>query len=343
MKHLKTVIILLLFFSGLSVKGQYIQFSQYYASPTILAPSFAGAVEKSRVSFGWRDQWPKITPSVFVTYAAAYDMNAPKISSGFGIVLLNDVAGAGKLGRTEFGVMYSWYGLLNKRSQLYLRPGIQFKLTQRSIDFQQLTFGDQITYDGTTTISSSTIQPWPENTKKTFVDATSSIMLYNPSFWSGISVDHLFRPGDAFYDPSYRVPLKLSVFGGYRFKVSGKGYGHRSANSVQDYFFVSGYYRLQGNNDQIDIGGYWEHEPFTLGLWVRGLPYMNIMNNANIDAVIFMVGYKIFDFTIGYSYDLTVSPLLAQTGGAHEISISYKFHTNINSRKRDGPMPCPNL
>lgn len=340
MKPVKLVIVLLLLFFETSVKGQYIQFSQYYASPTVLAPSFTGAVEKSRVNFSWRDQWPQITPSVFVTYAAGYDINVSKVNSGFGVLMLRDVAGAGKLGRSEFGVLYSWYGLLDKRSQLYIRPGIQFKLTQRSVDFEDLIFGDQITPNGQ---SPSTIQPPPESVKKTYMDAASSMLIYNPSFWAGVTADHLFRPSDAFYDPTYRVPVKVSVFGGYRFKIQGSKYGPRSANSIQDYLFLSAYYRLQGRSDQLDIGGYWEHEPFTLGVWVRGLPYMNVAGGPNIDAVIFSIGYQIYNFTIGYSYDLTVSPLLAQSGGAHEISISYKFYTRLNSRKRDGPMPCPNL
>ena len=340
MKPKKIVIILLLLFVSVIVKAQYIQFSQYYATPTVLAPSFTGTVEKSRVNFSWRDQWPKITPSVFVTYAAGYDVNASKVNSGFGILMLRDVAGAGKLGRSEFDLLYSWYGLLDRRSQLYIRPGVQFKLTQRSVDFEDLVFGDMITVNGQ---SQATIQPYPENAKKTYMDAASSIMIYNPQFWAGINVDHLFRPSDAFYSNNQRVSLKTSVFGGYRFKIQGSKYGPRSANTIQDYLFLSFYYRLQGNSDQLDIGGYWEHEPFTLGVWVRGLPYMNIAGGPNIDAVIFSVGYQIFQFTIGYSYDLTVSPLLSQTGGANEISISYKFYTNLNSRKRDGAIPCPNL
>lgn len=324
--------------SGLN--AQYIQFSQYYATPTVLAPSFAGAVQKSRVNFNYRDQWAKIG-GIFQTYSAGYDINVPKISSGFGVLLLRDQAGEGDLARTEFGVLYSWYALLDKNRKIYFRPGIEFKLSQRSLDFQNLIFGDQIGVDGI--IAPTSIQPPPADSKKTYVDAASSMLVYAPNFWIGISADHLFRPVDAFYDPSYRVPVKYSAFGGYKFKLSGGKYGHRSSSSIQDYFFVSAYYRLQANSDQLDIGGYWDHEPFTIGVWVRGLPYMNIVGTANIDAVIFVVGYQIYSFNIGYSYDMTVSPLLSQTGGSHEISIQYKFNFDPRSKKRDGPIPCPSF
>lgn len=334
---------LIFLISSISVKAQYIQFSQYYATPTVIAPSFAGSVEHSRVNFAYRDQWAKIPKSIYITYAAAYDINVTKVNSGFGVLLLRDVAGAGNLGRTDVGILYSWYGLIDKRTKTYFRPGVQFKMSQRSVDFQELVFGDQLQNWTPGQKLPPTVEPRPEDVKKTYVDATASGMFYNPSFWVGLSVDHLFRPSDAFYDPTYRVPLKYSAFGGYRFKVAGSKYGHRSANKIQDYFFISAYYRLQGKSDQVDIGGHWEHDPITIGIWVRGLPYINIMNSLNIDAVIAMVGYKIFNFTVGYSYDLTVSPLMSHTGGSHEITISYKFNTNLRSKKRDGPLPCPTL
>lgn len=324
----------------LGVKAQYIQFSQYYATPTVLAPSFTGATEKSRINFNYRDQWARID-GIFVTYGAGYDINVPKVHSGFGVLLLRDQAGTGNLARTEFGVLYSWYALLDKTHQIYIRPGVEFKLSQRSINFTKLIFGDQITSTGPPYPPS--IQPLPADVQKTLPDAASSMMVYAPSFWVGFSVDHLFRPTDAFYDRDYRVPLKYSAFGGYKFKLGGSSYGHRSSNKIEDWFFVSAYYRLQSNLDQMDIGGYWDHEPFTLGIWMRGLPYMNIVKTVNIDAVIVVVGYRIFNFNIGYSYDMTVSPLLSKTGGSHEISITYKFNTNLKSKKRYGPMPCPNL
>lgn len=341
LKHVKYSIIILLIAFSFTAKSQYIQFSQYYATPTVLAPSFTGAVEKSRVNFNYRDQWGKIANSIFVTYAAGYDIHVQNVNSGFGVLLIKDQAGAGNLSRTEIGASYSWYTQLDRNKKIFFRPGVQFKLSQRSIDFYALTFGDQIGSDGT--IAPQSIQPYPADVKKTSVDAASSILFYSPDFWAGITVDHLFRPTDAFYDPTYRVPIKYSVFGGYKFKLGGSSYGHRSASSIQDWFFVSAYYRLQSVSSQMDIGGYWSHEPFTLGIWLRGLPYLNIERTVNIDAVIFLVSYKIFNFQIGYSYDFTVSPLLSKTGGSHEISVSYKFNTRLKSKPRYGPLPCPNL
>lgn len=314
--------------------------------PTLLAPSFTGAIENSRVNFNWRDQWTKIPSGVFVTYAAGFDKNITKINSGFGVLVSRDQAGAGNLSRTEIGILYSWYGLLNRLTSLYFRPGFELKLTQRSIDFQQLIFPDQISPNGypfVTNNPGATNQTPPEQSSKMSIDGTASILLYDENFWVGSTVDHLFQPSEGFYASVYRVPLKYSFFGGYRFKLHSSGIGYRSYGSIQDYIFVSSYFRMQSLNSQIDVGGYWQHLPITIGLWFRGLPYLNTYKDPNIDALVFVFGYQIFNFTIGYSYDFTVSPLLSKTGGSHEISIVYNFYSNLKSKKRNGPLPCPGL
>lgn len=319
--------------------GQYIQFSQYYASPTVLAPSFTGAIENSRFNANWRDQWTKI-PGTFVTYAAGFDKNVPKINSGFGFLVVRDQAGTGNLARTEFGVLYSWYGLLNRLTELYIRPGIELKLTQRSVDINALIFPDQLLHNGNPQTQPSS-QPIPEEPNKYNFDGTASILLYNRNFWVGSTVDHLFRPAEYFYDQNYRVPIKYSAFGGYRFQLRGGGY--KSYSSIQDYLFISGYFRMQATNTQFDIGGYWDHQPLIVGLWARGIPTLNRYSDPNIDAIVILVGYRIFSFTIGYSYDITVSPMLGRTGGSHEISITYNFYSNLKSKRRDGPLPCPGI
>ncbi len=321
--------------------GQYVQFSQFYAAPTVLGPSFTGLTESSRINTVYRDQWAKL-PGVFRTYALGYDINVPRISSGFGVLILNDVAGKGNLRRTEFGVLYSWYGLINKTYEIYFRPGVEFKLTQRAVDLQNLVFPSHIKPDGT--LIDNPVYPQPIDINKLSVDAAASAMVYSPVFWAGFTVDHLFRPSDGFYDPGYKTPIKVSVYGGYKWNMTkGRRSVRRSSTQVQDWFFVAFHYRYMDAADQMDIGGYWQHDPITIGVWIRGLPYLNMNQSKTIDAFIAGIGYKIFNFTIGYSYDLPVNQLLAKVGGTHEISLIYNFAPSIKSRKKYGPIPCPRL
>jgi type IX secretion system PorP/SprF family membrane protein len=77
-------------------------FSQFYANPLYLAPSFAGATEEYRVALNYRNQWPAI-PGVFHTYSISFDKALVNYSSGLGIQAIYDVAGSGDLSTTNIG------------------------------------------------------------------------------------------------------------------------------------------------------------------------------------------------------------------------------------------------
>ena len=316
-----------------TLSAQYVHFSQFYAAPLVLSPSFTGTSEGARVTMNYRDQWTGIKKGVFITSAFAFDLSASKINSGFGLLIVNDKAGSGNLGRLDVGALYSWNARLTK-SGIYFRPGIELKFAQRGVDFEKLIFPDQLSFDG---IASQTSNPPPVDRNKFFLDAAASILFYSDKFWMGLTLDHLFRPNDAFFDRTYRVPLKYTYFGGYKFGA----YSRRTR--VNDKYMISYQFRYQGGSYQLDLGGYWEHEPVLIGLWLRGLPYLNITGTLNMDAMIFMVGYHIFNFTIGYSYDLTINPLLMRAGGSHELSLTYTFITEKRRQRRKGAIPCPKL
>ena len=65
---------------------------------------------------------------------------------------------------------------------------------------------------------------------------------------------------------------------------------------------------------------------------------------ADLNAVVLLVGYTFKEnILINYSYDISTSRLLASTGGAHEISIAYRFEMGYTMRKRKGAVPCPHF
>ena len=75
-----------------------------------------------------------------------------------------------------------------------------------------------------------------------------------------------------------------------------------------------------------------------VGLWYRGIPlYKEVFNR---DAFTLLVGIKSRNMNIGYSYDFTISRLIANTGGSHEVSISYVFKTKPIKHKPRA-VPCP--
>ena len=84
-------------------------------------------------------------------------------------------------------------------------------------------------------------------------------------------------------------------------------------------------YRSQGKFDQLDLGVFFTLEPVVLGVWYRGIPVKTVDGFSNNESIILHLGLKKGNFNFGYSYDITISELGINTGGAHEASVIYNF------------------
>ncbi len=304
------------------------QFSQFYANPLYQSPSFAGAVKGYRVTGNYRNQWPQLSGKI-ETYSAGVDANISPINSGLGIVMMRDVIGSTRYATTNVGLLYSYNVKINRK--VYFRPGVGFYYSQYSIDYASMYFSSQIDADdGTGTPVSPVLEDEFNNLNS--VDGSVSGLFLTQNWWAGFTVDHLFRPNTSFTDYENRLPMKYTLYGGYRFRKV-----ERLISAKRQTVTVTGTYRHQDAFDQFDIGLYWSYDPIILGVWYRDLPLVKDFSRR--DAVIFLVGAKIEDFSVGYSYDFTVSKLITSTGGAHEIAVSYRFE--VEQKKKFKKLPCP--
>jgi hypothetical protein len=85
-----------------------------------------------------------------------------------------------------------------------------------------------------------------------------------------------------------------------------------------------------------------------LGAWYRGIPIQKTKEgfSGTRESVVALIGYRKDSFSIGYSYDLTISKLGLPSGGSHELSIAYLFelnNSNIRStyQKFKRNLSCP--
>lgn len=307
--------------------GQDPTFSQFYANPLYLAPSFAGATDEYRFSINYRNQWPSI-PGVFHTYSIGFDKAMPNFNSGIGILATYDVAGSGDLSTTNIGLLYSYD--FNITKDWHIRPGVTFKFYYLGLNIYKLVFNSQITGSGTT----PPVSPPPFDNVAD-VDFAASTLVYNDNIWGGFTLDHLFTPKQSFYGDESKLPVKFNLFGGVRI------IGHtRLRTKLIEALSIATNFQTQGRFYQTDIGVYYLKSPLIFGLWYRGIPFMTSQAG---DAVIGLIGIKTDNLHIGYSYDFTISNLISSTGGAHEISIVYEFSTfNLGTmRRRMRAIPCP--
>ena len=325
-------LLLLFVLTLLSLKGwsQDPQFSQFYANPLYLNPALAGGALAPRATINYRNQWPSLSAN-FVTTSFGADVFLPNYNSGVGVLVTMDSQGLGNLKSTDIALQYSYQIQLNDVTSL--RLGIQGGFASRKLDYFGLTFGDQYDNGGLTGRPSD--DPFAlGGPNVNYADFGSGLMLYSDWYWAGISAHHLNRPNQAFSSISEaRLPVKTSFQAGLRIPFAGYTF---LGDEIDKEKTISPaiMYKKQGKYDQFDAGLYATIEPLVLGVWYRGIPFKKYEQNINNhEALVFLAGYRQDKFSIGYSYDLTISTLGASSGGAHEISLSYVFDP-IESKPR---------
>lgn len=311
--------------------GQDPLFTQFYAAPVYLSPSLAGANGGSRIILNFRDQWPKL-PGDYVTYALSADHYLEKYRSGIGLQLFRDQAAGGLVNITNIGLNYNYNFDISRKWKLC--PGIQVYYYTKSVNYNKLVFSDQISRDYTTPVSIE-LERLISIKQVRHLDVTSSLLAYSDRFWAGFTLDHMLSINTALKAEGEYLPLRLSLYGGGKYFISGRMRSQKEESITGAFNFM-----YQGQYKYLDIGAYYTRSPLLFGLWYRGIPIF--VDNPNVGAITLQFGYKISSFTIGYSYDYTMSRLMTKTGGAHEVS--FAFEINSTSRKRKMRMvPCPSL
>jgi type IX secretion system PorP/SprF family membrane protein len=334
-------------------RAQDPQFTQFYAAPLYLNPAFAGSSHLPRVVANYRNQWSGL-PASFSTYSASYDHWFKNYNSGAGVILLHDKAGATNLKSTSVAGTYSYELKISDR--IKLRSGLEFGLTQRTLDYSRFVFGDQLLDDqgniGTTLNPSSQEQLDGAQGRASYLDVGTGFLLYSKTLFLGVVGKHLNQPNQSMVDGSAPLPIKYAIHGGAKLPLGGGGRGRRGRTrsrqlEMEKTITPAFMYRTQGKYDQLDLGAYVHYNPMILGVWYRGMSLLKKeglkMNNQ--DAIAVLIGFQQDNFTFGYSYDVTVSQLGFSTAGSHELSMSVEIPTNNNRKRkgsrRDHVIPCP--
>ena len=331
---LRGVLLAVVVFVATDVKAQDPQFSQFYAAPLYLNPSFAGTTDQHRIAINHRLQWPSL-PNAYSTYAFSYDYNLPELNSGLGILATTDKAGSGDLRATNIGVIYSYK--INLMNKWIVSPSVHASYGLRDLNFNKLVFGDQFDFANE---QAPTLDPALSKLRgSSYFDFGTGLLAYNETMWAGVSVYHINEPDQSLIDEVSEIPMKISIHGGMRIPLYKGPFKDKKISSIAPSFV----YKRQGEFDQLDVGMHFHYNPVMLGVWYRGIPVrQNAADNINQDAISVLMGLKFDKFDLGYSYDITTSGIGAATGGSHEISLVYQFSLEtLNKIKPQKRIPCP--
>jgi type IX secretion system PorP/SprF family membrane protein len=266
----------------------------------------------------YRNQWPALSGN-FVTTSASYDQYVDAVSGGLGFYVLSDNAGRGTLTQFSLNGIYSYQLALSDKVSMV--AGFQVSYFQRNLDWNRLTFGDQIDprrgfiYD---------TQDVPRGGKVDNVDFSSGIVIFSETFFGGIAVHHLFEPNESLIVQEAPLERRYTVHAGARLPL-----GKDVQGNTDTYISPNIMYQQQYEFQQYNIGLYIQKGPLIGGVWYRFE-----------DSFIVLLGVETDRFKTGYSYDLTTSRLTTQTAGSHEISFAFNFNCRPQ-KKRFRAIKCP--
>ncbi|NLJ82751.1 MAG: type IX secretion system membrane protein PorP/SprF [Bacteroidales bacterium] len=315
--------------------AQDVHFSQYYANPLYLNPSFAGSVVCPRIIANFRDQWPAVS-GAYTSYSASYDQHFDAISGGIGILFLGDRAASGTVNTNAISAIYSYKLDLSKK--VAMRMALQATFQQKTLDWTKLVLPDMIDP------KYGVVYETQEDVKylsKGIADFSAGLVFYSDKAYGGLSVNHFTQPKEGFLgtdDDFSRLPIKFTAHAGALLNIN----KHRSKTtkrlgdmSISPNLIFQYQSKLGDGAEYITMnyGAYFNYYPLTVGMWFR-----NGFQNA--DALIILFGIEYEFFKIGYSYDMSVS--LKGSGGSHEISTQFKLPCPVKQR-RIRALNCPSF
>lgn len=278
-----------------------------------LSPSFAGIDRFNRLSFGFKTN---LDVNLYNTTYVSYDQFFDKIKSGIGINIMTDRNSM--IGITELSLNYNYE--LNINDKIKFRPALGISYRNDFVNFNQLTFGDQISSTGY--ISPATIAS-PTQSNKSVFDFATSLLVYANRFWCGFTVNHLAPVNVSMYHFDIPLEPKFSVFGGYKQMIS-----ENSENSSEKSIILTANYVTNTIFDYSDFRAYVNWDIITFALGMRN----SLINKYNMNSatLISILGIKISKFNIGYSYDWGLNSILSY----HEISLTYLFEKHEKVSKK---------
>lgn len=312
---------------GMVAKAQDPHFSQFYANPIYTNPALAGSSICPRVSLTYRDQWPSL--GAYKTFTASYDQYFDVLSGGVGFYLLSDK-------QSDFyrinmaALMYSLR--LEVTRDVFINIAAQANVTNSSLDWDKLVFGDQIdTRYGVIYQTSAATRP--DKTSHTHFDFGAGAVGYGDNWYVGVAAFNLTRHDEGFLSYN-RIPIRFTAHGGFNFNLK-RDQRRTNAFFGQPVLSPNIIYQSQGKFQELNYGLYLNWEPFSFGAW-----YRQAFSFDNSDALVLLFGLQYGNYKIGYSYDITVSSLSNVSGGAHEITLGAKFPCP-EKKKHIRAIKCP--
>ena len=294
--------------------------SQFFNSQLYLNPALTGQFEGDlRMNLIYRNQWTNV-PGTFSYLSASVDYNVPRFGGGIGLLVTHSSEGTAYLDMTNISGVYS-YSVGSE--DFVLSFGLQAGVTNRTLDYSKLVFGDQIDPTlGIVSGSSAAAGSFPYN-NKFFFDSGLGTNLAIHDFNIGLALQHLNQPNESFTGTPVKLPIRTNAHVSYRWDLNE---GDNLYDDEKSYVIPSVVFYKQSNAESYSIGMQYKHKSVNVGLWYRS------GNETGPSAVVVSLIFDLFinregaeKLRFGVSHDAPVSGLsYGHTAGTQEGSIGYE-------------------
>ncbi|GAA4351271.1 hypothetical protein GCM10023185_09780 [Hymenobacter saemangeumensis] len=320
-----------------AAQAQDVYFSQPFATRLHTNPAFTGLLDDYSATFSYRNQYPFLAGAFRTTQAAAdLRLDRPGQHHALGLLINHDRTGSLSYTRFEAGAIYAYHTRLTR--QFALSGGLRASYGRQQISYGNFLFGDQISEDGTVSGPSAEPLTFPA---VNYLSLGTGFVLYSEQAWLSLAGQHLNQPSLGFRQQS-KLPMLLNLSGGYKFYLLKPGPG----KPTQEISFTpTASFTLQGGSHRIETGVYAMASPVTLGAVFRNISLGSTVEPQQVLAAI--AGIAAGPLRLGYSYDIGLSPLSQELGGAHEVTLSLCSFDRLENayrrlKRRNYPLaPCP--
>ena len=341
------LIIFFVFIPGLinKLQAQDPVFTQAFLSPIYLNPAATGTGDYDlRVSGIYRRQWWTI-PSGMNYMAASVDKYIPAISGGIGVIGTHSSEGylnkSGVYGTYAYHICSGTLSAAENGSspKWFWTGGLQFGVSQTRINYNKLTFADQLNTDGYIPGMPSSVASSVRN-GKLFPDFAAGMFFNynlndNNRLLMGLSNHHLNMPDESltFSSDSVRSQLPRLWTGNLLFT-------HTNLDNTWSYSIGGIYYR-QANNTSMQAGMEVTQNEYeiSLGLWYRGSSNFKNINTFSVSLTMNILGGRSEKdkLRIGVAHDAEIgNKAYSYTAGSSELG----FVWDRNTYNSDVSNPC---
>ncbi len=314
MKHLFSIALVV--FASIAI-GQDIHFSQFNASPLNLNPALAGQFDGDyRFVGNQRTQWKSVTVPYNTIAFSADARNFPSDNIGAGLSIFHDKTGDSQFRTIAVNLAGSYLQPISSDSLQSLSFGIQTGFTQRSINYDALSFDNQ--YNGYYYDPSLAHNETFANEGRTYLNLNIGVGYFyqierRKAVGFGVALHNLTKPKQSFFDnDDITLDTRFDIHANVQFPV---------ADKVD--VLPSILYRGQGTYKEFLLGGTAKYI-MADGLGQYRTVYGGIFARTK-DAGYLLMGMDYDQWNVGISYDLNLSNLrpASRGRGGFEISVIY--------------------